>query len=220
MLKLGEKGTILQRDKKTYAIAPHIPCGITSPEQLRKIADVAEKYKCQALKLTSAARIAIIGLREEDVDQIWADLGMVPGHAVGLCVRSIKVCPGTDYCRLGLQDSLAMGMRLDDRYHGMELPNKMKMGVSGCTNNCAENCIKDIALMGKKSGWNVTAGGNGARKPRLADAIAEELDDEAAIALVDRIIDYYRESGKKGERIGQMIDRIGLEAFKQAVNNA
>ncbi|MDJ0883354.1 MAG: NAD(P)/FAD-dependent oxidoreductase [Desulfobacterales bacterium] len=217
MLKLGEKGTILQRDKETYAIAPHIPCGMTTPEQLRNIANVAEKFDCQALKLTSAARIAIIGLREEDIDQVWADLGMVPGHAVGLCVRSIKVCPGTDYCRLGLQDSLAMGMRLDERYHGMELPNKMKMGVSGCTNNCAENCIKDIAMMGKKTGWNVTAGGNGARKPRLADTIAEELDDKAAIALIDHIIDYYRENGKKGERIGQMIDRIGLETFSQAV---
>ena len=217
MLKLGEKGTILQRDKETYAIAPHIPCGITTPAQLRNIANVAEKFDCQALKLTSAARIAIIGLREEDIDQVWADLGMVPGHAVGLCVRSIKVCPGTDYCRLGLQDSLSMGMRLDERFHGMELPNKMKMGVSGCTNNCAENCIKDIALMGKKKGWNVTAGGNGAKKPRLADTIAEELDDKAAIALIDHIIDYYRENGKKGERIGQMIDRIGLETFRQAV---
>jgi NAD(P)H-nitrite reductase large subunit len=113
-----------------------------------------------------------------------------------------------------------MGMRLDDRYHGMELPNKMKMGVSGCTNNCAENCIKDIALMGKKKGWNVTAGGNGAKKPRLADLIAEELDDDAAIALIDRIIDCYRETGKKGERIGQMIDRIGLESFKEALNAA
>ncbi len=217
MLKLGEKGTILQRDKQTYAIAPHIPCGMTTPAQLRTIADVAEKYDCQALKLTSAARIAIIGLREEDIDQIWADLGMVPGHAVGLCVRSIKVCPGTDYCRLGLQDSLAMGMRLDDRYHGMELPNKMKMGVSGCTNNCAENCIKDIALMGKKTGWTVTAGGNGAKKPRLGDHIAEDLDDDAALAMVDRIIDYYRENGKRGERIGQMIDRLGLETFKPAI---
>jgi NAD(P)H-nitrite reductase large subunit len=220
MLKLGEKGTILQRDKQTYAIAPHIPCGITSPEQLRKIADVAEKFECQALKLTSAARIAIIGIHEEDVDQVWADLGMSPGHAVGLCVRSIKVCPGTDYCRLGLQDSLAIGMRLDDRFHGMELPNKMKMGVSGCTNNCAENCIKDIALMGKKKGWTVTAGGNGARKPRLADQVAEDLDGDAAMALIDRIIDFYRENGKKGERIGQMIDRIGLETFRDAVKPA
>ncbi len=220
MLKLGEKGTILQRDKQTYAIAPHIPCGMTTPAQLRTIADVAEKYDCQALKLTSAARIAIIGLREEDIDQIWADLGMVPGHAVGLCVRSIKVCPGTDYCRLGLQDSLAMGMRLDDRFHGMVLPNKMKMGVSGCTNNCAENCIKDIALMGKKKGWTVTAGGNGAKKPRLGDHVAEDLDNDDALAMIDRIIDYYRENGKKGERIGQMIDRLGLETFRQAVNPA
>lgn len=220
MLKLGEKGTILQRDKETYAIAPHIPCGVTTPAQLRSIADVAEKYNCQALKITSAARIGIIGLREEDIDQVWADLGMTPGHAVGICVRSIKACPGTDYCRLGLQDSLGMGMHLDEKFHGMELPGKMKMGVSGCPNMCAENCIKDISLVGKKKGWTVMAGGNGAKKPRLADDIAEELDADAATALIERIIDYYRENGKKNERIGQMMDRIGLETFKQAATTA
>jgi NAD(P)H-nitrite reductase large subunit len=220
MLKLGEKGTILQRDKETYAIAPHIPCGITTPAQLRNIADVAEKYNAQALKLTSAARIAIIGLREEDIDPVWAELGMSPGHAVGICVRSIKACPGTQYCRLGLQDSLGMGMRLDGKFHGMELPGKMKMGVSGCTNMCAENCIKDISLVGKKKGWTVMAGGIGTKKPRLADDIAEALEPDAAVTLIEAIIEYYRENGKKNERIGRMIDRVGLETFKQAVSPA
>ena len=217
MLKLGEKGTILQRDKETYAIAPHIPCGVTTPAQLRIIADVAEKYQCQAVKLTSAARIALVGIREEDVDAVWADLNMSPGHAVGLCVRSIKACPGTQFCRLGLQDSLGMGMRLDERFHGYQLPGKMKMGVSGCTNMCAENCIKDISLFGKKSGWTVMAGGIGTKKPRLADVVAEDLDETQALDMVARLIDYYAQNGQKNERVGRMIDRIGLATLCGAV---
>ena len=217
MLKLGEKGTILQRDKETYAIAPHIPCGVTTPAQLRRIADVAEKYNAQALKLTSAARIAIVGIREEDVDAVWDELKMVPGHAVGICVRSIKACPGTQFCRLGLQDSLGMGMKLDGKFHGYQLPGKMKMGVSGCTNMCAENCIKDISLFGKKSGWTLMAGGIGSKKPRLADVVAEDLDDLQALERIERIIAFYAENGQKNERLGRMIDRIGLDALSQAV---
>jgi len=217
MLKLGEKGTILQRDKETYAIAPHIPCGVTTPAQLRTIADVAEKYNAQALKLTSAARIAIVGLREEDVDAVWAELNMVPGHAVGICVRSIKACPGTQFCRLGLQDSLGMGLKLDGKFHGYQLPGKMKMGVSGCTNMCAENCIKDISLFGKKSGWTLMAGGIGSKKPRLADVVAEDLDDLQALERIERIIAFYAENGQKNERLGRMIDRLGLDALTEVV---
>jgi len=217
MLKLGEKGTILQRDKETYAIAPHIPCGVTTPAQLRTIADVAEKYKCRAVKLTSAARIALVGIREEDVDAVWTDLNMSPGHAVGLCVRSIKACPGTQFCRLGLQDSLDMGMKLDERFHGYQLPGKMKMGVSGCTNMCAENCIKDISLFGKKGGWTVMAGGIGTKKPRLADVVAEDLDNAQALDMVARLVDYYAQNGQKNERVGRMIDRIGLATLCGAV---
>ena len=217
MLKLGEKGTILQRDKETYAIAPHIPCGVTTPAQLRTIADVAEKYNVQALKLTSAARIAIVGIREEDVDAVWDDLKMVPGHAVGICVRSIKACPGTQFCRLGLQDSLGMGMKLDGKFHGYQLPGKMKMGVSGCTNMCAENCIKDISLFGKKSGWTLMAGGIGSKKPRLADVLTEDLDDLQALELIERLIAFYAENGQKNERLGRMIDRMGLDALSETM---
>jgi NAD(P)H-nitrite reductase large subunit len=217
MLKLGEKGTILQRDKETYAIAPHIPCGVITPSQLRTIADVAEKYQCRALKLTSAARIALVGIREEDVDAVWADLNMAPGHAVGLCVRSIKACPGTQFCRLGLQDSLAMGMRLDERFHGRQLPGKLKMGVSGCTNMCAENAIKDISLFGKKQGWTLMAGGIGARNPRLAEVIAEALDDRQALAMIDGIIEFYARNGQPNERLGRMLDRLGPDALGGAL---
>ncbi len=140
---LVQKGAIIQRDKETYAIAPHIPGGITDAATLRKIAGVAERYGARALKLTSAQRIAIIGLPEEELDRIWAELGEKPGAAIGLCVRSVKVCPGTDYCKRGQQDSVAVGLEIDRRYHGMELPWKFKMGVSGCMNDCGEVCVKD-----------------------------------------------------------------------------
>ena len=116
---LLEKGAILQRDKETYAIAPHIPGGIiTDFNLLRKIADTAEKYGIKAIKLTSAGRFALVGIRAEDLDQVWQELGLSPGAAIGLCVRSVKICPGTTFCRIGMQDAVGVGLKLDAKYHG------------------------------------------------------------------------------------------------------
>ncbi len=215
MLKDGEKGVIRQRGKETitYAIAPHLPCGLVSPDQLRKLADTADKYEVAALKVTSAARIALVGLTEDQVDPAWKDLGMDPGQATGLCVRSVKACPGIQFCRLAQQDSLAMGLELDKIYHGMALPSKMKIGVSGCKIQCAENCIKDIGLYGTPKGWTVTIGGNGSALPRLADVLAEDVPENEILAVVARVVDYYKENSKR-ERMGRMIERIGLETVK------
>jgi len=212
MLKDGEKGVIRQRgtEEITYAIAPHIPCGLISPNQLRALADVADKYKVKELKITSAARIALIGLEEEQVEPAWKDLGMDPGYAVGLCVRSVKACPGIQYCRLAQQDSLEMGMELDKRYNGMILPSKMKIGVSGCKIQCAENCIKDLSLYGTPKGWSVMIGGSGSAWPRLADLLIEDLPWEEALEMIARIIDYYKEHSKR-ERMGRMVERLGFE---------
>ena len=213
MLNDGDKGAVLQRDKETYAVTPHIPCGIVTPDTLRKIADVADKYHAQTLKITSAARIAIIGLKEEDIDDIWNDLDMKPGAAVGLCIRSVKACPGTTLCKKGQQDALGMGMYLDQKYHGMELPGKLKLGVAGCGNKCAETPIKDIGLVGNKNGWDVFVGGCGGGMPRLADRIARGLDDDQAKAFVEEIIEYFKTNAKKHERMGRLIKRITLEQF-------
>ena len=217
MLNDGEKGAVLQRDKETYAIVPHLPLGLITPAQLRTIADVAEKYKTAALKITSAARIAMVGLKEEDIDQAWLDLGMNPGAAIGLCVRSIKACPGNTLCRLGQQDALAMGMELDTRYHGLELPGKLKMGVSGCPNQCAETAVKDLGLIGKAKGWTVLVGGNAASKAIIGVTLREDLSSEEALATCDRVVTYFKENGKKGERMGRFMDRVGFETFKAAV---
>jgi len=217
MLKLGEKGAILQRDKETYAIAPHIPCGVVTPELLRKLADVAEKYKAQALKITGATRIAIVGLKEEDIDKVWEELSLSPGAAVGLCVRSIRACPGTAFCKLGQQDALGVGLKLDETYHGMQLPGKFKMAVSGCPLSCAESWVRDVGLVGKKDGWMVTVGGNVGANPRIGKELVSGLDDDGALSTVKKVVRVYRENAKKGERLGKTIERVGLEPFEKAL---
>lgn len=217
MLKDGEKAAVSQRDKVTYAIAPHLPCGVVTPETLRKLADVAEKYGCAAVKVTSAARIVLVGLKEEDIDAAWEALGMAPGAAVGMCVRSVKACPGTTFCKLGQQDSLGVGLKLDAKYHGMELPSKFKIGVSGCMNQCAETCIKDLGLIGKKKGWTVMVGGSGGAKPHLAQELTEGLTTDEALTAVDEIIDFYRQNANKRERLWKTIERVGIDALRAAV---
>lgn len=213
---LLEKGAIIQRDKETYAVAPHIPGGIiTDFNLLRRIADVAEKYGAKAIKLTSAQRFAVVGLKPEDLDAIWKELGLVPGAAIGLCVRSIKICPGTTFCRMGVQDSVGVGLQLDEKYHGMALPYKFKIGVSGCPNNCSESSIKDLGLVGAAKGWRVLAGGFASGlTARLADLIATNLSNDEALSLAARVLDWFEKAGKK-KRLGKIIDEIGLDKFKE-----
>ncbi|HYW78800.1 MAG TPA: hypothetical protein VE890_04450 [Thermoguttaceae bacterium] len=220
MLNDGEKGVVIQRDRATYAVAPHTPCGIVTPEVLRRIADVAEKYNCSAMKLTGAARIALLGLKEEDIDAVWADLGIDSGHVVGICVRSIKACPGNSFCKRGQQDSLRVGMQLDTKYHGVEMPGKMKMGISGCPNQCAESNFRDIGLFGTPKGWRMSVGGNGGALPRIGELLAKDLATDEALQLVDRVIDYFKANAKPKERVGRMIERLGLDDLRQAVGLA
>ena len=213
-----EKGAILQRDRETYAIAPHIPGGITDTATLRKICDVADKYKVQAVKLTSAQRIALVGIKEEDLDNIWKDLDQKPGAAIGLCVRSVKICPGTTFCKRGVQDSVGLGLKIDAIYHAMELPNKMKMGVSGCMLSCSEVWVKDIGVMGTPKGWKILVGGNSGTRPRIADVLAEEIaTQEEVLAIIEKIINWYKAEPRKEQRLCRVVEQMGIETFKQAV---
>jgi NAD(P)H-nitrite reductase large subunit len=214
---IPEKGAILQRDRESYAIAPHIPGGITDTATLRKICDVADKYGVKMLKLTSAQRIALIGIREEDLDNAWADLAQAPGAVIGLCVRSVKICPGTTYCKRGLQDSIGLGLKIDSIYHSMELPNKMKIGVSGCLLSCAEAWVKDIGLMGTMTGWKIVVGGTSGIRPRLADILVEDVPaEEEALAIVAKIVAFYKAYPKK-VRIGRIIEEMGIDSFRREV---
>lgn len=210
-----EKGAIVQRDKETYAVTPHIPGGmIKDSNVLRKLADVFDKYGAQALKITSSQRIAIVGVKEEDLDDIWNELGMEKGNALGNCVRSVRICPAQTYCKRAQQDAVPLGLEVDRLYHGMALPSKFKIAVSGCPNSCSENAVRDLGIMGTNKGYTVVIGGSAGVVPRLADKLAVNLDRDQVLALVQKIIQYYKENGKQYERFGRMIDRLGFEKVK------
>lgn len=207
---------ILQRDKETYAIVPKIPMGMLTPQILEKIASVAKKYNIPALKITSAQRIALVGIKKEDVENVWEDLGMEVGYPVGACLHYVQSCPGTEVCRLGQRDSLHMAQKLDELLSQMNIPAKTKVGVSGCPLNCGEGFVRDIGLFGKKeTGWTVIIGGNSGRNTRIGDVLAEDLSEEKTIDLINRFAQFYIANAKGRERLYRFVPRIGIEEIKK-----
>jgi NAD(P)H-nitrite reductase large subunit len=211
------QGAFVQRDKKTYAIVPRMPMGLLTPAVLETIAAVARKHQIPIIKITSAQRMALVGIKPESVEQIWQELGMGIGPAVEICVHYVQACPGTAVCKFGIQDSLGLGGKLEELFVGMELPAKAKIGISGCPLNCGEGYMRDFGAFGKKSGWTVMFGGNSGGKPRIGDVIAQDLSTEGVIELAKKCFEYYRRNAKPKERTARFLERIGIEEFKRTI---
>jgi len=211
------RGAIIQKDKKSYAIVPRTPLGLVSPDILEKMANVARKHDIPIIKITSAQRMALVGLKPEIVEDVWKELGMDVGPAVGLCVHYVQACPGNTLCSFGIRDSLGLGGELEKIFVGKQLPAKTKIGVSGCPINCGEGYVRDFGAFGKKSGWTVIFGGNSGGKPRIGDVIAEGLTKEEVIDLAKKCFQYYADNAKEKERTARFIERIGIDEFKKAV---
>lgn len=210
-------GAILQRDKLTYAVVPRTPVGLLTPEDLEGLAAVARKYAIPVIKITSGQRFALVGIKPEDVDKVWADLRMDVGKATELCLHYVQACPGTAVCKFGLQDSLGMGLEIEKMFHGRDLPAKVKIGVSGCPLCCGESYVRDIGVLGKRGGWSLIVGGSSARRPRVGDMLRDDLDQAGVLALIDTFFTYYAKHAKPKERTAAFIDRIGIEQIKDAV---
>jgi len=210
---------ILQRDKKTYAIVPKIPVGIITPEELDKISAVAKKYSIPAIKITSGQRIALVGIEEEDLEDIWQELDMPKGHVkpTDRNLHYVQACPGIAACKYGVQDAIGMGQEMDKVFRDISLPAKIKVGISGCSFSCGESMVRDIGLLGKKSGWSLVIGGNAARRPRIGDIVAERLSKEQVISLTLRFLNYYSRHGKVRERTARFCERLGLERIQHAI---
>lgn len=205
------KGAILQRDKETYAIVPRIPAGLLPRKDLKAITAVVEKYDIPIVKVTSGHRIALVGMTQDQIEPIYKDLDMDPGKAVELCLHYVQACPGTEVCQFGIQDSLGMGLKLEEAFAGIDMPAKFKVGVSGCPFCCAENFVRDLGLMGKKKGWTLSFGGNSGRKVRAADIIAEDISDDEAVETARKLVTYYAEHARKKERTATFVNRHTIE---------
>lgn len=201
--------------KRKYAITPHIPGGFITPENLEKIAKVAKKYN-GVIKLTSGQRILITNLEEEDLESIWQELDMVPAVKTQNSVKNVEMCPA-GFCKRSKYNTIGIGMRLSKKYQWAEMPCRTKIGVAGCKNACGSVYSKDVGVIADKTGFIVTVGGSAGYNPRMADIIAIDLKEEDAEELVNIILDYYKEIAEPGEKLGFLIDRIGIESFKNEV---
>lgn len=211
------RGAILQRDKRSYAIVPRTPLGLVTPEILENIARVARKHDIDLIKITSAQRMALIGLEKEAVEEVWKDLDMDVGPATEVCVHYVQACPGTDYCKFGKADSLGLGAKIEEMFVGRQMPAKVKIGVSGCALCCAESYLRDVGLFAKKTGWTLVFGGNAAAKPRIGDVVATNLSESEAIELTRECLEYYQKHAKRKERTSRFIRRHGIEPLIKKV---
>ncbi len=207
----------IQRDG-TFSVVPQMKGGVTSPEQLRKIADVAEKYSIPMIKATGGQRLDLLGVKKEDLPKVWEDLGMPSGYAYGKSFRTVKTCVGTDYCRFGLGDSTQLGIDIETRYQGLESPAKLKLAVTGCPRNCAEALCKDFGVVAIGDGkWEIYVGGAAGAHIRKGDLLATVDSPGEVIRLCGIFIQYYREQGKWLERTYAFVPRIGIEELRAII---
>ena len=208
----------IRNGRRTFAITPHIPGGFILPDDLIRIGEVAKKYK-GVLKLTSGQRILITNLKEEDLPAIWEELGMEPAVKVQNSLKNVEICPA-NYCKRSKYPTIGIGMKLSKRFHGMELPCRTKIGVAGCKNACTSVYSKDIGVMvDLDKTFYITAGGSAGYYPRSADLVTKGLSENEAFNLVQSILYYYRDTAEAGEKLGDFIDRIGIDTFKEDVLN-
>ncbi|MHB8252283.1 MAG: nitrite reductase large subunit NirB [Acidiferrobacter sp.] len=206
----------IQRDG-TYSVIPRIYGGVTSPAELKRIAEVAERHGVPMVKFTGGQRLDLLGVKKEALPQIWAELDMPSGHAYGKALRTVKSCVGTEFCRFGVQDSTRLAIELEKGLERMWAPHKVKLAASGCPRNCAESTIKDFGVIGVDSGWELYVGGNGGIKVRVADLLCKVKTHEEVMEFAKAFLQLYREQAQYLERTAPWVERVGLESIKARI---
>ncbi len=204
----------IQRDG-TFSVVPRMRGGVTTPAELRRIAEVAEKYEVPMVKVTGSQRIDLLGVKKEDLPKMWADLDMPSGQAYAKGLRMVKTCVGTQFCRFGTQDAIATGVELESRLEHLYTPHKTKLAVVGCPRNCAEATVKDIGLVGQEGSWQVVVGGAAGKSVRKADLLITVTTTEEAIAAAEVFFQYYRENANYLERSYDFVERTGIEKVRR-----
>ena len=206
----------IQKDG-TYSVIPRMWGGETTADELRRIADAVDKYKIPTVKVTGGQRIDLLGVKKEDLQAVWKDIGMPSGHAYAKALRTVKTCVGSEWCRMGTQDSTQMGKDLERAMWRMYAPHKVKFAVSGCPRNCAEAGIKDVGIIGVDSGWEMHIAGNGGIKTEVAHFFTKLKTAEEVLEYTGAFMQLYREEGWYLERTVHYVNRVGLDYVKKKI---
>ena len=204
----------IQRDG-TFSVVPRIYAGVTTPDELMRIAQAAVKYQVKMVKITGGQRIDLLGIQKSDLPAIWKELGMPSGHAYTKAFRTCKSCVGTDFCRYGLGDSIKLAQAIEHRFQGIESPHKMKLATAGCPRNCSEAYVKDIgAVAVGEDKWEIYIGGAAGGTVRKGDLLYTAHGHEETVKVIGRFMQYYREHAKYMERTYGFVDRVGIDVLK------
>ncbi|PVY89826.1 assimilatory nitrite reductase (NAD(P)H) large subunit precursor [Acidovorax sp. 99] len=206
----------IQKDG-TYSVIPRMWGGETTADELRRIADAADKYNIPTIKVTGGQRIDLLGVKKEDLVNVWKDIGMPSGHAYAKALRTVKTCVGSEWCRMGTQDSTQMGKDLERAMWRMYAPHKVKFAVSGCPRNCAEAGIKDVGIIGVDSGWEMYVAGNGGIKTEVAHFFTKLKTAEEVLEYTGAFCELYRQEGWYLERTVHYVSRVGLDYVKKRI---
>ncbi|MGF6598872.1 nitrite reductase (NADH) large subunit [Paraburkholderia sp. GAS448] len=206
----------IQKDN-TFSVIPQMKGGVTTAAELRRIADVADKYNVPMVKVTGGQRIDLLGVKKEDLPNVWKDLGMKSGHAYGKSIRTVKTCVGSEFCRFGTQNSTQMGIDLETMLANMWSPHKVKLAVSGCPRNCAEAGIKDVGVIAVDSGWELYVGGNGGIKTEVAQFLVKVKTADEVKEYTGAFLQLYREEAWYLDRTVHYIERVGLDYIRKKV---
>jgi NAD(P)H-nitrite reductase large subunit len=205
----------IQRDG-TFSVIPRIYGGVTSPSQLRRIADVADKHQVPMVKITGGQRIDLLGIPKDKLPEVWKDLGMPSGHAYAKAFRTCKTCVGTEFCRYGVGDSTSLGIAIERRFQGLESPHKMKLATAGCPRNCSEATTKDLGAVAIEGGrWEIYVGGGAGSKVRKGDVLCVVDTHDDVLQVMGRFMQYYREQARYLERTYDFVERIGIAEIKR-----
>ncbi|MDZ4135292.1 MAG: nitrite reductase large subunit, partial [Paracoccaceae bacterium] len=204
----------------TYSVVPRMWGGVTTPAELRAIADAADKYAVPMVKVTGGQRIDLLGVQKADLPAIWADLnaaGMVSGHAYSKGLRTVKTCVGSEFCRFGTQDSTGLGIRLEKLLWGSWTPHKVKLGVSGCPRNCAEATCKDVGVVCVDSGYQISVAGAAGMEVKETQALCATASQDEACEVITAFVQLYRESARYLDRPWKWVAKVGLDWVKAQV---
>lgn len=209
----------IQKDG-SFSVVPRMWGGSVTSDQLRAIADVADRFSVPEVKVTGGQRIDLFGVAKEQLPAMWADLneaGLISGHAYGKAVRTVKTCIGSRWCRFGTRDSTGLGIRLEELCWGAWTPAKVKLAVSGCPRNCAESTIKDFGVIAGEGAWELHVAGNGGIKVRVTDLLCKVETDEEVLEYCSAFLQLYREEARYGERTAHWVERVGIDGIRAKI---
>jgi nitrite reductase (NADH) large subunit len=201
----------------SYTIIPQMYGGVTDFKQLRKIAEVAEKYSITDVAITSEQRIHLIGVKKEDLSNVWAELNMKLSSTYGNRVQNIKTCIGEHICSCNKQPSLKLAVNLEKRLEYLTTPYRVKMGISACMHNGAGSTTKDVGVIGIDRGWEIYIGGSSGRHVHSGQLLCIAATSDEAIDVISGFIQYYRETANYLERTWEWVERVGIVHVREVI---